>query len=178
MSAGPRPRRGAMMIELIVSVALFVGAAAFTLKATSGVLTALHRADREQEAIDLARTKLAELEAGIIGINDLRDGEITRAGSVDDLAGDEGPAPGRLVWRCEVSTQRSDFPGLSLVTLTVTESPSWGQADRGANAPEAVRFTLRELVALRAPLEETFEEDDLVQDLPEPDPEPAPETFP
>ena len=56
------PSRGGILLEVLLSLALFVGAAAFALGATRGVIGSLDRARREALAVDLARAKLAELD--------------------------------------------------------------------------------------------------------------------
>ena len=85
-------RRGAILFEVLLSIALFVGAAVFALGTTQTVLVALDRAGRDALALDLARAKIAELEAGIVTISELRESAegIDRVGSlelrrIDDL---------------------------------------------------------------------------------------------
>src|SRR5262245_36044128 len=75
--------RGGVLFEVMLSVALFAGAAAFTLAATRSVSITLERSQKQQQAVDLARTRLAELEAGLITLGDLR-GE--SAGAADSPA--------------------------------------------------------------------------------------------
>src|SRR5512145_1515697 len=118
-------RRGGILFEVMLAVALFGGAAAFTLGAVRSVLTTLDRTRRQQEAVDLARTKLAELEAGFISLAEL---------SADSIEG----------WALESKSNRSEFANLTLVELTVREQAPHGQAPE-----QAVSFTLRQLVALR-----------------------------
>ncbi len=103
IGAIPKPpkRRGALLLEVLLSIALFAGAAAFALGASRSVFDALDRAKRQQAALDIARSKMAELEAGLITVRDLRSqwtGEI--GSSQADLDFD---APhGGLRWTIEV----------------------------------------------------------------------------
>ena len=59
-------RRAGVLFEVIVALVLFVGAASFVLSANRSVFSTLERTRLQREATDLARTRLAELEAGLI----------------------------------------------------------------------------------------------------------------
>ena len=152
----------------MLSVALFAGAAAFTLAAARSVSQTLERSQKRQHAVDLARTRMAELEAGLITLGDLR-GE--SAGAADSSArasrdaGDlnEQGAPATLRWRTEVRTSRTEFTGLTLVELTVIESLPREAEAAGINP---MRYTLRQLVAVREDQGESWKEDELTQGLP------------
>ena len=155
-----RRRPGAMLFEVMLSLALFVGAGTLCLSVTKSLAEALQRTQLQQEAIDLARSKLAELEAGLTTIGDLR-GEWSGAiGSIepdDDLDGSGRPSR----WSFEVNTTRTEFSGLSLVALTVSENTG-PLADS-----EAFSVTLRQLMTLREIDPEMYESDELLEDLPE-----------
>lgn len=141
-------------------MALFVGAAAFTLGAMRKVLETLDRAERTRQGVDIARTKLAELEAGLITVGDLRalalDGDLPDPFGRDDLAGVEF---GRQRWRIDVRTERSAHRGLTLVEIEVAE-----HSLDDATARDAV--VLRQFVDLRETEPEPDRPDDLVIDLP------------
>lgn len=139
LGAGGR-RRGAVLFEIMLSVALFGGAAAFTLAAVRSVFTALDQLERRQKAADLARSSLAELEAGLISLAELRDH------SVDG-------------WTFDLETRRSEFGDLVLVELTVREDLGGGAQD----SEEAMAYTLRQLMPLREAPEEEYEKDELVE---------------
>jgi hypothetical protein len=155
---GARARRGGVLFEVLLSIALFVGAAVFTLGTTRTVLVALDRAGREAVAIDLARAKMAELDAGLVTMSELRESVegIDRVGSVEllDRAGDRGVA-----WELSVETERSEFAGLTLVEITVAEPGD-------PEDPDRVHATLRQLVALRDESDEEYEEDEILLGLP------------
>jgi hypothetical protein len=158
-------RRGGILLEVLLSLALFVGAAAFALGATRGVLGSLDRARRESLAVDLARAKLAELEAGIVTIAELRDDAegVAQVGSIEAF-GDEADDGGRI-WEIELNTERTEFTGLMLVELTVREV-----RDAEADDPSRViSCTLRQLVPVREQDDEGWEADDLMRDLPAPE---------
>ena len=152
-------RRGGVLFEVMVALAIFVGAGSFVLGATRQALTALDRGGRETLAADLACSRLAELRAGVLALADLRDDQLDRVGSVDvEMLADEG-------WTIRSSTQRSAVEGAVLVEITVS---SGSGGDRAGGEPDAVSFTIRGLVpvAPRRPAE-PYEDDDLVRDLPE-----------
>lgn len=136
-------RRAAVLLEALLAIALFVGAAAFTLAATRSALQAVDRHRRSLEAVDLARSKMAELEAGLIALEDLRGGDDDGVGSAG-RAGPSRDASESPRWQTSVKTQRSEFTGLTLVELTVAEADDQLLDENGA----PVSFTLRQLVPL------------------------------
>ena len=156
-----RPRRhtGAMLLEVMLAVGLFVGSAAFCLAVTRSLFASLQRTDRRHLAVDLARSKLAELEAGLVTVQELRGEWSGAVGSrpEDDL---ETMAPGPI-WEIDVTTSLSEYPGLSLIELTVMEIFH----DTGADRDDAVSFTLRRLIALREQDPEAYETDELLEGL-------------
>jgi type II secretory pathway pseudopilin PulG len=156
-----RGRRGAALFEVLVSMALFIGAAAVTLAAVRSALDALARERREQMALDLVRSTLAELEAGLISFQDLRDGERRGVGSLEAFEPSEPPANLGTApwWSFDLESERTEFTGLSLVTLTVTEQLP--------DDSEGIHVTLRQLMPLRETDAEAFQEDEMLRDLPE-----------
>jgi type II secretory pathway component PulJ len=140
-----------VLFEVVLAVALFAGTGAFALASIKTVFAALDRSRREQELVDLARSRMAELEAGLVNLNDLR-GEadaVTASGSesandrINDLTRGE-----RSRWSLDVQTSRTEFTGLTLVEITANET--------NPAVPEAQRlsYTLRQLMALRVGGEE------------------------
>jgi hypothetical protein len=156
-------RRGAILLEVVLSIVLFVGAASFCLAATRSLFEALDRADRRDLALDLARSKLAELEAGLVTLGELRgewSGAVGSRLEDDDLELDEDEPR----WSIDATTSRSPFSGLSLVELTVTELTGVLEVDE--NRP-ATTITLRQLVVLREIDAEAYEVDEMLEGLPE-----------
>jgi hypothetical protein len=96
-----RRARGGILLELLVSIAIFAAGAALTLTALQSALDGVRRAELRARAEDLAASRLAELDAGLVSIGDLRD---SGDGDDDDdaLLGDDAlavtieilPAPG------------------------------------------------------------------------------------
>ncbi|MEE2908347.1 MAG: hypothetical protein VX527_11030 [Planctomycetota bacterium] len=144
-------RRGGLLLEVLVSIAIFVAAAGFCVRATSDVVSAMDRTERRLVAADIARSAMSQLQAGALSLADLREGSVFGEDSDDDRL----VTPGR--WRVEVQTRPSLRPSLTVVTLTVEE-------DTKSSSP--ARFVLRELVTLRESDAGTWEEDELMRDLP------------
>jgi Tfp pilus assembly protein PilV len=168
MRAAPaNPKRGAILLETLIALALFVAAASMALGATRNVFNAVDHARRRLEAVDLARSKLAELEAGHITLGDLR-GEFDAASSQigSQRRSTRVDATGSAQrWVMDVKTRRTEFTGLSLVELTVREFAGSGSG-RGQNEG-GVSCTLRQLVALRHVDAQEYESDKLSEDLPQ-----------
>jgi len=151
-------RRGGVLFEVMLAVALFVGAAALTLASVRSVTRTLERTRLQQEAVDLARSRMAELEAGLTTLGGLRgDADIDDPNSTDSHAAAEEPR-----WRIEVSTARSEFGNLTLVELTVIENMP---AELEAAGESPMRYTLRQLVALREDAGQPFAEDEMTRGL-------------
>ena len=166
--SGRRHARGSVLFEILLSVALFVGAATFALGAMKSVFSALDRTRREQEALDLARSALAELEAGLTTTADLRGDGPRSVGSMK--ANDRrrlDPAAATSRWVFDLDTQRTEFAGLSLVELTVSEGTEDGP---DPSSPQGISVTIRQLMPLRESEAEAYEQDDLLEGLPEMEP--------
>jgi len=116
-------KRGAVLLELLVALAIFIVAATTLLAAFGDVAASVARDSTTALAVDLARTRMSEIEAGLISPEDLR--PETGARDVGD----------GLV--AEAVITRSGFPDLSLVEIRVTEGPE-----------RELRYVLRQLVAL------------------------------
>jgi hypothetical protein len=123
---GRRLRRASVLFEVVLSVALFGGAAVFALSAARSTLVSLDRMRLQQVAIDLAKSKMAELEAGLISLADLR-----------DTAGEEDE------WAFDLQTSRTEFTDLTLVELIVRQNVEATEHDN------PISFTLRQLVAMK-----------------------------
>jgi len=152
-------RRGGILLETVIALALFAAGAIFVLQAMRDGIAAMDRSRQRQEAVDLARSALARLETGIINMEDLRAGRLDPDGSEAELE-DVAEASPFIV---DATSERSAYAGLSLVEVRL----------RAANAadgdgPGPILCTLRQLVRLGddASGEEDFLEDDLLEGLP------------
>ena len=112
-------RRASILLEVLLATAVFAFAGIVVLGAIDGTVAAGARAGRRSEAMDLARSALARLEAGID----------------DDGTRDPG-------LRVEVRTEPTDFPGLALAVVEVFDD-----AAARAGSDDAPRVAvLRQLV--------------------------------
>lgn len=75
-----RPRAGGILLELLLAIAIFAAAATFTLGAMRDALDGVRRAELRARAIDLAATRLAEIDAGLLSIGDLGGSELGEGG--------------------------------------------------------------------------------------------------
>ncbi len=158
-------RRASVLLEMVLALAIFVIGAAMLSQLQTSVLHGLERARLSAEATDLARRTLAEIELGLVTIADLRTLPVRTEQSVTrderreaKLENLNAPSP----WRLDVKTERSPYAGLTLVEVTVShvvEAPAPGERRQGARAEDddsdSVRVTLRQLIRLRAPGEDS-----------------------
>lgn len=112
-------RRGSILLEILLAIVLFAGAAAVTIAALNNSLSATRQSEVRLRAADLARTTISEIEAGLD--EDSRVATRDRDGLVVDL-----------------KTTRSAFPGLTLCEVTVR--------GKGEDGVERILFELRQLV--------------------------------
>jgi len=111
-------RRGSVLLEILLAIALFAGAAVFTLMALRNALAGTQRASWRMRAVDLAASRMAELELGLV--------EEEAEADPDGL-------------RVVVDTEASAFPGLTLATVRVLAPAEPGADDREV-------YALRQLV--------------------------------
>ncbi len=166
------PRRGAILLETVIALALFIGAAAFTTMALSRTVDGLERAEREARALDLARSVIAQLQAGLLDLAEVRDGEnaFDVIGSVEFGEHQDIAEHWISGWTLEVDTVRSEFTGLSLVTVTVfdPEVDDGGLAAAGPmDGERRPSATLRQLIRVSDADEDGYESDDLLEGLPD-----------
>jgi len=152
-------RRGAVLLEMLLAMALFVASAAMLSQLHASITGGIHRASLRIEAADLARRALAELELGIVTISDLRtmrwrteqvQSRQDRTLGMEDLA---EPAS----WHVQVHTERTPYPGLTLIELTVMHieadgaDAAWRASAQGElQTGGEVRVTLRQLIRLQS----------------------------
>jgi len=149
--------RGGILLEAMIAMALFVGAALTILRASSQASMAVEEASKLQSAVDLATTRLTELEVGLISLTDLRSGRFESRPEFGDL--DQGDSSDPLL--IEARTERTAFEGLVLLELHVLDS------EREASDGGARRiYSIRKLVRLSEEDVEAYEQDELLDDLP------------
>lgn len=127
-------RRGTILLEVLLAIAVFAFAGIVVLGVLQETVASAGRADRRAIAMDLARSRLAEIEAG------LAPGEADEAGAGVSVGGGAGRGAGSGVsldapspfdgLRVEERLEPSDFDGLQLAVVEV-----W---DDAAPAPSAL----------------------------------------
>lgn len=126
---GQRRPRGALLMEMMLALAVFVGAALAILSAIGQSASSLAAAKERQRAMDLARSALSRIEAGIDTAETLN-----------------GPVP---EWQDEESTSEfADTPPAPTGWELSIRSTPYGGAGRGAAGPGG-GLTLIEVTALR-----------------------------
>jgi hypothetical protein len=125
-------RRGAILLDAVLSIAIFVASGTAILTWTGRSLTNLERAHLRQQACELARTGMSRLEAGL-------DTPRTLNGTVKFEDGSSAP-PGR--WELHVETDQSALTGLAAVAVTAR------RLEEGRSETVIASYTLRQLVRL------------------------------
>lgn len=159
-------RRGALLLEAVLAVSIFVAFSIAILGLVGDSASALARARDETRAADLARSAIAKLEAGIANARTLagpvprwEEDPTTREG--DDASGPEGEGggfsdapPTPSLWELQIETDRSPFEGLTHVTVRAFKRAS-PDSDR-----TVASYTLRQLVRITADAEDRAGEED------------------
>lgn len=170
-------KRGAMLFEVMVALAILLMASMTLSGIVMQSVTSMDRTRKSMQACDLARSTMAQIEAGLVDPTSIS-GPATRwdvsmflptvdvggQGGDDDLepGGARGvpiagsPVAGGPVWTLEVDTEPTEFAGLYMVTVTAS------LASGRAEAAEAW-YTLRQVVRLGSePADVAGEEDELM----------------
>ncbi|MBL1216349.1 MAG: hypothetical protein D8M59_02520 [Planctomycetes bacterium] len=170
-----RNRHGAVLLEILIALALFVSSGAVILGAVSTIRMRFAANVDRTIAAHLAATRMAELEAGLTTAERI-DGTVTDIVAPSDAADDDvrvaidedaGLGTGR--WRLVVETERSRFSQLSAVTIRVYDTKGLGTAVAANTDDEVEVYVLRSLVHLRAggsdAAGEEFEQDEVMRGL-------------
>lgn len=164
-------RHGAVLIEIMLSLAIFAMAALVLSGVMSRAAGASDRAVWAAQAEDLTRSAMARIEAGIATPQALhgpvRDWDSDR----EAIEGDEQADPfgGASVdmraaqderWHLEIETERSSFSGLTKVSITAVKRDE--QTERRLSS-----YTLYQLVRLRETDDDEIGERDELMDAAE-----------
>jgi hypothetical protein len=138
-----RPR-GAILLETMLALSIFIGAAVSIYTLVDGSLTSLQRAHMAEQAADLARSAMARIEAGLESPRSLhgpatswKQQAIAR-GDIGPAAFDEDATP--TPWELQIDTEPSQFEGLTVLSITASRTAPDGHA--------LASYTLRQLVRL------------------------------
>lgn len=142
-------QRGAVLLEVVVALAVFVGAALAVMACVDRAASALEHTRGVQRAADLARSAMSQLEAGLLNPAALN-GPVPTA----DSSGYSGPpyagggwGDGESGWELEVQSEPSEFGALSKVTVTAIR--------RGESGAARYSYSLTQLVRLGERSDET-----------------------
>jgi len=121
----PRLKRGAILLECILSLAILVGAGLAVLALIDRASGALAASRDAESAADLARSAMSKLEAGLGSVQTLA-GPVEpwrdeRDGTFDDALPEESP------WSIAIDVEPAEFPGLTLVTVTAEKTDPLGR---------------------------------------------------
>lgn len=139
--------RGALLLEVVLALAIFVSAGIAILSLMGGALDSLGALRERVRAADLARSAMARIEAGIadpIALNGpVRAWEDEEGGPGVDMS------PRGSGWELAIETEPSEFAGLTRVSVTARRT-----AERSLPTG-AASYTLHQLVRLSGKGEDT-----------------------
>jgi len=135
-------RRGAVLLECVLALALFVSAGMAVLALVDGAVRSVERTRDLEAAVDLARSAIAKIEAGIATAEEL-EGPVPAWRDEEDAAfGDEPPTPGP--WSLEITTEPALFDGLTRVRVrAIRTEPRSGREEASFALDQLVPSTLR-----------------------------------
>ena len=113
--------RGGLLLETLVALAVLVMVGLLALGVARDASKATERSDRRAAAVELAASRIAEIEAGLVDLDAL--GDLDEVDRIDDL---EGPDAARWRFRVEVETSPSSYDGLVRVEVVVREDEEDG----------------------------------------------------
>ncbi len=145
-----RIARGWVLLEMMVSLAIFAMTALAVLAAIDRGLSSAERTRGQAQAVDLATSTMVKLEAGLGTVQNLAgpvpawEPPLVSDGPFDESApgGFSETLPAESLWEIEIDTIRSEFPGLTHVTVTVVKRASPDSESLVAS------YTLHQLVRL------------------------------
>ena len=142
-------RRGALLLEVLLALALFLAVISLGFSAIETGQRAVGQGRREAQAVDLALSRLAELEAGILPWPELRDDPDQPVGTAGAFNTPFRP-DGFLV----LAERERGLPGLVRVIITVQD------VDDLEEKPLA---KIERLIEVRPDETDGFEADDLFE---------------
>ena len=146
---------GGILLETVVAMSIFVGIGTMVMSIMTGALRASGDGQLRSAAVDLAQTRMNQLAAGFINLEDLRGGT-----AMSERFQQDDQRTGGDLWRpmrIDIQTEVTEFHGLSLVVLRVYENE---QSLLDSLPP---LFQLQELIALRDQGESSFDVDPMIE---------------
>ncbi|MEM1423401.1 MAG: hypothetical protein AAGH64_05290 [Planctomycetota bacterium] len=141
-------RRGGLLVEMIVAIALFVGAGLVVSGSMRDGVRASIRAMERERAHDIASSAFALVESGVATVDEI-DGPVPAYEDPDSAENFADLLPTPTGWTVEASTERSPFGALTLLTVTASRTGLDGAPD-----PASPRATVTGLVHVARALED------------------------
>jgi hypothetical protein len=116
MRNGRARRRGALLMEVLISIAIFTMSGLVILGISMRIRDRLVDTQRQQQAVDLARSVVSHLEAGLATVRNVDEVVMDELGLDPETSLEPPP------WQVEIETEPSSFTGLTVVTVIVRES--------------------------------------------------------
>lgn len=148
--------RGALLLEVLLSLAIFISAGLMVLTTMGRGVSELEAARLRVVGTDLARSAIAEIEAGVSSAESLNGPvpEWREDGAVFDDA-----LPEETGWELRVETSPTRFDGLTLVTVTAVRIADGGSA---GGAGDVGGVTLQQMVRIgEGARDQVGDEDDI-----------------
>lgn len=140
------------MLEVVIALFIFVAGGLTVLAVMDRSAAAMIRVRELEIAADLARSAMSRLEMGEASLETL-DGPVPEWRDETD-GGFEDDLPPPSLWNLEVTTEPSEFTGLTRVTVRAFRLESVG------SERESVSFSLTQLVRLSAGARDDFGAED------------------
>lgn len=111
-----RRPRGGLLLETLLALAILIMVGLLALGVAKDATTATERSDRRAAAVELAASRIAEIEAGLLDLDAV--GDLQEVELDDESIGVDAPR-----WRflVEVESSPSSFDGLARVEVVVSE---------------------------------------------------------
>lgn len=138
---------GWVLLEIILALAIFTMAALAVLSVMGQASRNVEIARLQVHGLDLARSAMARLEAGVKSAEELR-GPVAAWSQFETEAGaeafaDELPEP--TGWELEIETEPSQFAGLTLVSVTaMRRDEASGSTSHATRLTQLVRLSALE----------------------------------
>ncbi|MEE2972654.1 MAG: hypothetical protein VX672_05970 [Planctomycetota bacterium] len=116
-----RRSRGGLLLETLLALAILIMVGLLALGVATDATTATEESDRRAAAVELAASRIAEIEAGLVDLDAV--GDLQEIGFDDEPIGVDAP---RRRFQVEVESSPSSFDGLVRVEVVVREDDEVG----------------------------------------------------
>lgn len=114
-------KRAAILLECVVALAILVSVSMVLVGTATRAVDAMQRARQTEQAADLARTTLTQIELGLLPL-ERATGPVEPWRDDGDTTFDDA-LPEETGWRLETTSEPSPFDGLTLVTVRAMYQP-------------------------------------------------------